>query len=149
MRFQSALPRGERHQEGGKYQWVDLISIRAPARGATGKMRIKHIFLQFQSALPRGERPIAFTPMLYPLRFQSALPRGERRDRKDQCFHKTDFNPRSREGGDDESLEDYVNAMLEISIRAPARGATYAVDLSVGSFLFQSALPRGERLSNH
>ena len=75
------------------------------------------------------------------------------------------FNPRSREGSD--KAKDVSNPTSEISIRAPARGATkhngflllrlrfqsalprgerpYAVDLSVGNLRFQSALPRGER----
>ena len=36
--------------------------------------------------------------------------------------------------------------MSEISIRAPARGATNSIPLSQVIVLFQSALPRGERL---
>ena len=75
------------------------------------------------------------------------------------------FNPRSREGSDGGS--DQVTVYGVISIRAPARGATFAYDdfsfvgyISIrapargatancricdASMIFQSALPRGER----
>ena len=57
-RFQSALPRGERHGASVEYKpTMTTISIRAPARGAT----LPHLMgltgcRGFQSALPRGER---------------------------------------------------------------------------------------------
>ena len=55
-----------------------LISIRAPARGATSfKSNIDPLFL-FQSALPRGERRYDNDYCIDYLKFQSALPRGER-----------------------------------------------------------------------
>ena len=54
-----------------------------------------------------------------------------------------DFNPRSREGSDSGSL--HGKKVPEISIHAPARGATRLV-LSCGGYTeFQSTLPRGER----
>ena len=143
-KFQSALPRGER-----------------PSR-STGLC----VILRFQSALPRGERrfSLGFT-IIYAL-FQSALPRGERQEVHGFVCCGIDFNPRSREGSD----HDHKAAKFPqpISIRAPARGATISVYLSIrwgsnfnprsreGSdfdpkvckfclMQFQSALPRGER----
>ena len=77
-----------------------LISIRAPARGATGIKEFNDNNGEFQSALPRGERPL----------FSHAL-----------HIHSY-FNPRSREGSDP-TLRRYFIHFL-ISIRAPARGAT-------------------------
>ena len=42
---------------GGKFRDMLLISIRAPARGATGStLQCFRFVIQFQSALPRGER---------------------------------------------------------------------------------------------
>ena len=55
-------------------------------------------------------------------RFQSTLPRGERRFCSVFISNGSDFNPRSREGSDsDGRIACYVH---EISIHAPARGAT-------------------------
>ena len=54
------------------------------------------------------------------------------------------FNPRSREGSDGYSSG--WNSGMEISIRAPAKGATKPVEaVPVDVSLFQSALPRRER----
>ncbi len=55
--------------------------------------------------------------------FQSTLPRGERRD----------------------GLR-YILQADEISIHAPARGATQGSCVRVRNYKFQSTLPRGERL---
>ena len=145
--FQSTLPRGERPKIVDEAFDHGAISIHAPARGATftkSGMR-SHIPL-FQSTLPRGERPDFRASNLVNSRFQSTLPRGER-----QCEMCCDFpDP-------------------EISIHAPARGATkrgtnlFPIlrnfnprsregsdpdDVRVAKILteFQSTLPRGERL---
>ena len=56
------------------------------------------------------------------------------------------FNPRSREGSDQDA--DGYYAYFQISIHAPARGATLCIFLEIpASFRFQSTLPRGERLA--
>ena len=53
------------------------------------------------------------------------------------------FNPRSREGSD--SIN-FANCFCDtISIRAPARGATFNSPVNDPVLQFQSALPRGER----
>ena len=151
-----------------KADWLYYqISIRAPARGATG-------------------RPCQ---LLYVKGFQSALPRGERLPLTRGMLQVHDFNPRSREGSD--TIWSDIVSRTGISIRAPARGATtersYLLDMDVISIRapargatraispgqlyckhfnprsregsdaalppafplpceFQSALPRGERL---
>ena len=78
LEFQSALPRRERHNcdtiknrallisirapAKGATRWLctsdadQVISIRAPAKGATGEIRNGGIMSLFQSALPRRER---------------------------------------------------------------------------------------------
>ncbi len=54
-----------------------------------------------------------------------------------------DFNPRSHEGSD--TGRGGAVRSLQISIRAPTRGATQ-IDRSIDvNLIFQSALPRGER----
>ena len=57
---------------------------------------------------------------------------------------KTNFNPRSHEGSDTVLL--YFFADFGISILAPTRGATSRNVLFLRIRLFQSSLPRGERL---
>ena len=55
-----------------------------------------------------------------------------------------DFNPRSREGSDSDNI--ILFDILRISIHAPARGATSSLISPFSFALFQSTLPRGERL---
>ena len=86
------------------------------------KKQIIPIVRAFQSALPRGERRTRSYNPTACKRFQSALPRGERQ----------------QIGG---SLDEDRN----ISIHAPARGATRHVKNVVEQLEFQSTLPRGER----
>ena len=79
------------------------VSIRAPARGATvtGMLAVSDT-CKFQFALPRGERLPAKSSSARISAFQFALPRGER-----PCKRVTRYgSPR-------------------VSIRAPARGATF------------------------
>ena len=98
--FQSTLPRRERRgellQDG-----VHIISIHAPAKGATCFGRPKNYWSRFQSTLPRRERPhcgVQERPLQI---FQSTLPRRERP-------FSADASPAAR----------------HISIHAPAKGAT-------------------------
>ena len=58
-----------------------------------------------------------------------------------------DFNPRSREGSDSDPGS--KQPLPQISIRAPARGATMTFSISDSISRFQSALPRGERRLLH
>ena len=124
--FQSALPRGERRRQAYTKTQLCGISIRAPARGATYPRSMKGGSVIFQSALPRGERLARAITVLLLYLFQSALPRGERRHCPPRLFHSFNFNPRSREGSDsDPGGTDPGGG--DISIRAPARGATDGV----------------------
>ena len=142
--FQSALPRGERLKRQHFFLGSLIISIRAPAWGAT---------------LPSK---IALTISVL---FQSALPRGERRCYVPEYGLMRNFNPRSRVGSD--ALTEQSASHTKISIRAPAWGATgserkrlrcrtisirapaWGATIFPSFFSsivgFQSALPRGER----
>ncbi len=84
-KFQSALPRGERRRTALRRSVRSCISIRAPTRGATMGAGHWSLIPLFQSALPRGERRSTTVRLGCLLGFQSALPRGERpaRTRKD------------------------------------------------------------------
>ncbi len=84
-----------------------LISIHAPARGAT--ILHHHPFQFFR-------------------RFQSTLPRGERRTRVQNRHCRSNFNPRSREGSDGGACAGTGRTGV-ISIHAPARGATAFIDI--------------------
>ena len=145
-----------------------IISIHAPARGATAPCSVVLSMPGFQSTLPRGERPLKLMQTQYNI---------------------SHFNPRSREGSD-RSLCSPVSGstqfqstlprgerlicitaimcQFKISIHAPARGATCSScprALYLSHFnprsregsdpikffdarktaIFQSTLPRGER----
>ena len=145
-KFQSTLPRGERLPTCTRDIQTTFISIHAPARGATASVPPTCVGLQFQSTLPRGERRRSVKFLLYMMSY---------------------FNPRSREGSDDYRVVlDILQCIfqstlprgerhrctrcngliLQISIHAPARGATAHYCQSNRATEFQSTLPRGERL---
>ena len=79
----------------------NLISIHAPARGATSMAAMGTTLGNgFQSTLPRGERLVKPCCLKYPF----------------------NFNPRSREGSD--GMTAGYGMQAAISIHAPAMGAT-------------------------
>ena len=96
----------------------DKISIRAPARGATVWTSPRSTGCVFQFAPPRGGRP-KFRP--FP-----------------ECL--INFNSRPREGGD--LLRHLFHRRLQISIRAPARGATGYVRRRGHSRYYFNSRPR-------
>ena len=99
-----------------------VISIHAPAKGATANWLLHPISGKFQSTLPRRERRFY---MIHQRKYWN-------------------FNPRSREGSDYNDFE--VEKGSLISIHAPAKGATRKIWLLKILDLFQSTLPRRERL---
>ena len=190
VRFQSALPRGERPIPDFFANSINVFQSALPRGERRLRPRCFANRREFQSALPRGERQCKRIYDYLDNRFQSALPRGERRKvvkavktpvhisirapargateliapndhsiiisirapARGATFVKStsvnpmlDFNPRSREGSD-HNCPPLVDNTAGISIRAPARGATKLLDDVLDMSLFQSALPRGERL---
>ena len=123
--FQSTLPHGERQYLDIKKKIRNHVSIHAPARGATCRMNFASCFvvvsihapargatdcniigqrfqIGFQSTLPHGERPAIVAQIdTVGLRFQSTLPHGERQ--RNPLLYTIDS---------------------QVSIHAPARGAT-------------------------
>ena len=122
--FQFALPRGERlvyiipHQPPDPFQFALPRGERRSRRATTCAAS------SFQFALPRGERPRRGALGHPHARFQFALPRGERRPPCACPCRVWRFNSRSREGSD--SQQRAAAQYIEVSIRAPARGATDA-----------------------
>ena len=122
------------------------ISIHAPTRGATRIPATSQYFERFQSTLPRGERRAYPKSRLGGYYISIHAPtRGATELRYFGDTPPVHFNPRSHEGSDSRRI--LQGGRSGISIHAPTRGATVlSVVLIVGE-LFQSTLPRGERLS--
>ena len=143
--FQSTLPREERQ-------------CRAKSAEAASK---------FQSTLPREERPSVSCHVVVYALFQSTLPREERpTTHAASMSSNVYFNPRSHERSD-YMRNGYENATcisihaptrgatvsnlpayayVKISIHAPTRGATIQHLKAYANTVFQSTLPREERL---
>ena len=101
------------------------ISIHAPTRGATNLLLLWPLPPEISIHAPtRG----ATQPYLHPV----------------SLFR--NFNPRSHEGSDDVTLKTPL-LHSAISIHAPTRGATLQDCFEALLRIFQSTLPRGERLA--
>ncbi len=100
-----------------------MVSIRAPARGAT-----------WQKTLTTTRKP-----------FRSAPPHGGRPPQRSRYQGDTSFDPRPRTGGDSPARR--LCAGWKVSIRAPARGATRLPCSVFAGLLFRSAPPHGGRLA--
>ena len=145
-KFQSTLPRGERPIEDVQLYKSVLISIHAPARGATSAYIPSPLTVVISIHAPaRGAT------------------KAQQRFRECTGY----FNPRSREGSDKNVFDSGVTDSV-ISIHAPARGATAVcfiwqivdtnfnprsregsdkdgASVKLMDRIFQSTLPRGER----
>ena len=121
------------------------VSIHAPARGATGKRRNHPHFCQ--SFNPRTREGCDVL-----LRHKDIISKGFNPRTREGCDMFTDyrifsiccFNPRTREGCD--LLLLLLLYTLDVSIHAPARGATiWPSDWRLRRKMFQSTHPRGVR----
>ena len=152
-----------------QYDAFDLISIRAPARGATRMSNIMFgNFFRFQSALPRGERLFLLLSSCYLLHISIRAPargatpvapvqpepteisirapaRGATYRSRRWPELSTNFNPRSREGSDHHCTS-HGSTRRNFNPRSREGSDSSACLASCASFAFQSALPRGERL---
>ena len=145
------------------------ISIHAPARGATPHHSVWIILGLFQSTLPRGERPSG--GRIQRSKGHNFNPRS--REGSDCPFAAVaglpvHFNPRSREGSDDVTgrFYSYLNTDFNPRSREGSDLRLHCTKQATGYFnprsregsdcsvrqgwpiynLFQSTLPRGERL---
>ena len=145
--FQSAPPHGGRPEMTILCATLREVSIRAPAWGATSlSLRNPCCCSVFQSAPPHGGRPLGTSKIAFFCRFQSAPPHGGRRAATGAYFDSSGncFNPRPRMGGDDK-IKVATLATADVSIRAPAWGATKWNGKCTSALRFQSAPPHGGR----
>ena len=122
--FQSTLPHGERPMTSLTCCLRSMVSIHAPAWGATLKdlLTLYNTFVSIHAPAWGATSASSYVGMVY-VQFQSTLPHGERPLLCCQVFRN-----------------------FLVSIHAPAWGATH-IGLIVSSLRqwFQSTLPHGER----
>ena len=124
--FQSTLPRRERPNDNESFIDILIISIHAPAKGATFSRYFPCIPLaQFQSTLPRRERPSSMFDII-------------------SCGH---FNPRSREGSDLNAAVKSSGSNFNFNPRSREGSDIQAYPFLQKQTVFQSTLPRRERLT--
>ena len=143
MQFQSTLPRRERRRKPKQGTTHVNISIHAPAKGATHRIRDLQRKDRFQSTLPRRERHRLHLIKRSDMNFNPRSREGSDVAALAICDANTNFNPRSREGSD--CPLDGPTLVGQISIHAPAKGATMEYTHSASYRQFQSTLPRRER----
>ena len=168
QKFQSTLPRRERLRLFHVITKLRVISIHAPAKGATDRSILWDSFsIDFNPRSREGsdcQRNRRWKCNLY---FNPRSREGS--DDGTSITHTTytNFNPRSREGSDDNFSLICNNPIISIhapakgatlllsayllsfhiSIHAPAKGATALVSAWFSVDGFQSTLPRRERLT--
>mgnify|MGYP006943061922 CR=1 FL=1 len=120
--FQSTRPRGARLDFNDGMDYNGKVSIHAPARGAT-----------VGDAGSVADR-LGFNPRARAGRDSMARPAGSVPD---------GFNPRARAGRD--APNGCWNWIGNVSIHAPARGATVQDNIDDREHKFQSTRPRGAR----
>ena len=114
-----------------------------PAQGATRGHYDGNQSAGFQSTPPRrGRRGFLICCSPRPV-FQSTPPRRGRRCASSKDCSASYFNPRPRAGGDAPAILPPVSE--EISIHAPAQGATTAWTCGNATIVFQSTPPRRGR----
>ena len=125
LRFQSARPRGARRCRRSRCQGCRRVSIRAPARGATG---------------PPGARERGHS------RFNPRAREGRDRPRwRRQRRSQPGFNPRAREGRDLSLLSFATSIWPSFNPRAREGRDMQCVPDFIPPRMFQSARPRGAR----
>ena len=127
------------------YKEILQISIHAPTRGATNDS--KNEWYKTPISIHAPTRGATFRYICLGRLNNDFNPRsheGSDSCRKHKYTNRIYFNPRSHEGSD----LFFVSAVLRgaISIHAPTRGATPRFHQHFRCHVFQSTLPRGERL---
>ena len=138
-----------------------------PRRERPGVVFSSHGDMVFQSTLPRRERPFGAAFSISRADFNPRSREGSDVDVRRCREYRADFNPRSREGSDHTRIMEYGGICkfqstlprrerrlpdgpseggAQISIHAPAKGATIAAITWLCWRTFQSTLPRRERL---
>ena len=121
-----------------------MISIHAPAWGATSALEERVSTLEFQSTLPHGERQYGTSVSSLVSLFQSTLPHGERPTATGLSRVRLNFNPRSRMGSDQFGVLSVLDG-IEFQSTLPHGERPPSLDSKPSTRLFQSTLPHGER----
>ncbi len=121
---QSTPPRGGRHDRVRQKPLRHIVSIHAPARGATPAITlVGDAEMVFQSTPPRGGRPARAAVMVDTSEFQSTPPRGGRPGCHSASWpHNLVSIHAPARGATSASGEQLIKRL--VSIHAPARGAT-------------------------
>ena len=145
VQFQSTLPRGERQEVSDPGIKDRIISIHAPARGATSFYKISFPHVNFNPRSREGSDVQALHRQQVKSPFQSTLPRGERRNcglmfKPNGKFQSTLPRGERHKGGTKNRVDNEFQSTLP-------RGERYKQpNNGRRSTIFQSTLPRGERL---
>ena len=143
--FQSTPPHG-----GRRWWWVQPAASNkfqsTPPHGGRLIVAFSSSFaVLFQSTPPHGGRQGAERLKLLVCEFQSTPPHGGRPPASVSTWQDWGFNPRPRMGGD---LTSYLLGYnINVSIHAPAWGATLHAVVLHHLFEFQSTPPHGGRPS--
>ena len=144
--FQFTLPHGERQSARAVAMRRSAFQFTLPHGERPVSGFVWCATAEFQFTLPHGERH-GRTSSYYNLRtFQFTLPHGERRARRRPGLAGCRFNSRSRMGSDHRRRP--LLQRDQVSIHAPAWGATREEGAVSVSLLFQFTLPHGERLAS-
>ena len=122
------------------------ISIHAPTRGAT--FPINQQMISVTDFNPRSHEGSDFGKISFQVYSSISIHAPTRGATQRMSYISSImpyFNPRSHEGSD-ERTGIFFDKEEYISIHAPTRGATMVLRAPVNSYIFQSTLPRGERL---
>ena len=166
--FQSTLPRGERHSRTGqsdksynfnprshegsdavfamRKQHLNYFNPRSHEGSDSAPLHGKQIRSEFQSTLPRGERPSSSASLAY---FQVISIHAPTRGAtvEDCTNHISELISIHAPTRGATKLDNAEAQREKISIHAPTRGATSAlIKFLIIHNIFQSTLPRGERL---
>ena len=138
--FQSTHPQGVRRMSHVAIHDFILVSIHAPAGGATRKRCQHGNDSKFQSTHPQGVRQFDAESLAELQQFQSTHPQGVRLRQDHRLPIGKGFNPRTRRGCDQPRAGNCLPYV--VSIHAPAGGATMC---RVSSRVTRSFNPRTRR----
>ena len=150
LRFQSTLPRRERQHPPFCKSKRGSISIHAPAKGATIFKIIKNTDCFYFN--PRSREGSDRGRQRLSIKLYNFNPRS--REGSDGGFNRRDgglsyFNPRSREGSDASKTLPLYTAQAHFNPRSREGSDLNMMLLQKKRRIFQSTLPRRERLCSH
>ena len=128
--------------------WATLVSIRAPARGATSGLSSQCFPAAVSIRAPaRGATLLPAAPVIVAAGFNSRSREGS--DGAAQVFEIAEVVSIRAPARGATLLFLFELKVIWVSIRAPARGATNLGRRIIPRTSFQFALPRGERRGRH